>query len=214
MPPSAPTRHAVTAPPATAGRRGTAVAVGLSCSLLVAAVVAAGGWLAEPLPSPGVVLAPPRVEPPATAPWPAPGGPAPARPQAAAPRRAAGPAPAQPPPIAPQELSALHPVLAQHFLADVQVQRSPQGGADVLAVARGSLYARLGLRAGDRVYTLDSGANAGVDDESMVSLMQMSSLELSVVRAGHPLTLRLALNDDTGYAPPAQQQPEAPDGPH
>jgi hypothetical protein len=210
MAPSAPARPAPPTRPVPAGHRGAlAAALALAGA---AAMLAVGLWPPEPPVAPGVVLAP------------LPASPAPGMATAQgrnshgasptpAPHPGAGlPAPPMPaPPIAAHELSALHPVLAEHFLKDVRLQRSPHGGAEVLSVARGSLYARMGLRAGDRVYTLDSEANAGVDDHSMVSLMQMSTLELAVVRAGHPITLRLALNDDTEYAAPAKEKAHGPD---
>lgn len=210
MAPSAPARPATPSRPVPA-RRGGALAAGLA--LGAAAAVAVGLWLAEPPAASGVVLAP-WPPAPATALAPALGRDSHAAPPAPAPRPGAGlPAAASLPaaPVAAHELSATHPVLAGHFLKNVRVQRSPEGGAEVLSVARGSLYARLGLRAGDRVYTLDSEANAGVDDHTMVSLMQMSMLELAVVRAGHPLTLRLALNDDTEYPAPAKEKAHGPD---
>lgn len=210
MAPSAPARPAPPTRPVPAGRRG-ALAAALALGGAVA-VVAVGLWPTEPPVAPGVVLAP-LPTPPAMGVAPAQGRDNRGASPTPAPHPGAGlNAPRLPaPPITAQELSALHPVLAEHFLKDVQLKRSPQGGGEVLSVARGSLYARLGLRAGDRVYTLDSEANAGVDDHSMVSLMQMSTLELAVVRAGHPITLRLALNDDTEYAVPAKESAHGPD---
>ncbi|HSI49501.1 MAG TPA: hypothetical protein VLA61_14605 [Ideonella sp.] len=182
------------------------MALRTSCGLTAAALAAAAGaglaWLSggEAAPeAPRFVVAAPR---PVQA----------VAPQAAVPQKPARsetpPSPAAPRapqlgdmPIEPIRLSAVHPQTAAHFLRQVRVLPSERGGFEVQAVAPETLYARLGLRPGDRVYTLDTESNLDVDENSMISLMLVTTVELDVVRDGQPLRLRLALNEE-----------DAPDG--
>jgi hypothetical protein len=109
--------------------------------------------------------------------------------------------------IAPQQLSSLRPVTAEAFLRHVALKPHPRGGFEVQAVAPGSVYARLGLQPGDVVHSLDPPGAPVPDESSMVALMQVSAMELEVVRANQPLRLRLALNEESAadepYRPPA-----------
>jgi S1-C subfamily serine protease len=85
---------------------------------------------------------------------------------------------------------------ASVFLDEVQVRPSPRGGYVVEAVLPQSRYDRMGLRAGDVVYSLDTPAMAAVDEGSMVALMLQTEIELDVYRQGQPMRLRVALNTD------------------
>jgi len=168
--------------------------LGLTAAALVAAVAAGLAWLAgdDRAPeAPRFVVAAPRpvqamaVEPqrPARSETP----PSPAAPTAPQPDAL---------PIEPNRLSAVHPQTAAQFLRQVRVLPSERGGFEVQAVAPETVYARLGLRPGDRVYTLDTESNLDVDETSMISLMLVTTVELDVVRDGQPLRLRVALNED------------------
>ena len=52
------------------------------------------------------------------------------------------------------------------------------------------------MRPGDILHSLDTPATAGLDEGSMVALMQQTQIEMEVYRDGAPLTLRHALNTD------------------
>jgi len=165
---------------------------GLTAAAIAAAAASGLAWLAgdEAAPeAPRFVVAAPRPV------------------QAALPQKPARgetpPSPAAPPapqpvdlPIEPHRLSAVHPQTAAQFLRQVRVLPSERGGFEVKAVAPETVYARLGLLPGDRVYTLDTESNLDVDETSMISLMLVTTVELDVVRDGQPLRLRLALNED------------------
>lgn len=179
-------------------------------TLAIAAPVATWVWWAvgdaEPAPRPPAAVSPVSVgsqTPPAehdTAPGDA-QPPAPALPARAATLAAA--TPAQPGEIAernanvnPRELSATRLVAARAFLNEVHLQPSPQGGFVVAEVMPDSRYERLGLRPGDRIYSLDTPRMAAIDDTSMVALVQQSEIELDVYRDGSLLRLRYSYASD------------------
>ena len=99
--------------------------------------------------------------------------------------------------VNPRELSATRLVAARAFLNEVHLQPSPQGGFVVAEVMPDSRYERLGLRPGDRIYSLDTPKMATIDDTSMVALVQQSELELDVYRNGSLLRLRYSYATDS-----------------
>jgi len=119
-------------------------------------------------------------------------------------------APADEKPDAPavdaRQLTTARPQLAAAFLNEVQVHPDPRGGFVVDHVLPESRYDRLGLKAGDVVYSIDTPAMSAVDESSMVALMQQTQLELDVVRKGTQMRLAGALNVDPD---PPQAPPEA-----
>lgn len=110
------------------------------------------------------------------------------------------------PAVEPRQLTTARPQLAAAFLNEVQVHPDPRGGFVVDSVLPESRYDRLGLKAGDVVYSIDTPAMSAVDEGSMVALMQQTHLELDVVRNGTHLRLTAALNVDPE---PPQAPPEA-----
>lgn len=95
-----------------------------------------------------------------------------------------------------QMLTPSRPMAAQSFLRHVVLKADARGGYVVRHVAAGSAWARMGLQAGDRIYSLDTPAMAAVDESSMVALIQARVLELDIVRNGMPMRLSAALNED------------------
>ena len=113
------------------------------------------------------------------------------------------PIPPEAPAVEPRQLTTARPQMAAAFLAEVQVHPDPRGGFVVDSVLPESRYERLGLKAGDVVYSIDTPAMSAIDEGSMVALMQQTHLELDVVRHGTQMRLTAALNvDDEKQAPP------------
>jgi hypothetical protein len=81
-------------------------------------------------------------------------------------------------------LSFARPVTARTFLSEVLVTPTAQAGFVVAEVMPESRYERMGLRPGDVIYTLDTPGTPGVDESSMVALMQQTELQLEVYRNG------------------------------
>jgi len=118
------------------------------------------------------------------------------------PTASAPPAP-DAPVVEPRQLTTARPQLAAAFLAEVRVHPDPRGGFVVDSVLPESRYERLGLKAGDVVYSIDTPAMSAVDEGSMVALMQQTQLELDVYRNGTQMRLTAALNvEDEKQAPP------------
>ena len=115
----------------------------------------------------------------------------------------APPGGARGPRLRPRPVAHSRPRLAATFLAEVQVHAHPRGGFVVDAVLPGSRYERMGLLPGDVVFTVDTPASRTVDEQSMVTLMQQTELELDIYRHGTPMRLRVALNVDPPEALPA-----------
>lgn len=93
-------------------------------------------------------------------------------------------------------LTSRRPRLAEALLREVALQPGARGGFVVRHVQPGSPSARLGLRPGDLLYTLDTAANTAVDEQSMVALTQQTTIEVEVWREGQWVTLVLNLNHD------------------
>ena len=110
------------------------------------------------------------------------------------------------PAVEVRQLTTARPQLAAAFLDEVQVHADPRGGFVVDRVLPGGRYDRIGLKAGDVVYSIDTPAMTAVDEGSMVALMQQTHLELDVYRNGSPMRLTGALNVDPE---PEQAPPEA-----
>ena len=110
------------------------------------------------------------------------------------------------PAVEPRQLTTARPQLAAAFLNEVQVHPDPRGGFVVDRVLPEGRYDRMGLKAGDVVYSIDTPAMSAVDEGSMVALMQQTQLELDVYRNGSQMRLTGALNVD---AEPPQAPPEA-----
>jgi len=126
--------------------------------------------------------------------------------RSALPIASAAPADEQPeaPAVEARQLTTARPQLAAAFLNEVQVHPDPRGGFVVDRVLPEGRYDRMGLKAGDVVYSIDTPAMTAVDEGSMVALMQQTQLELDVVRKGTQMRLTGALNVDpeTPQAPP------------
>lgn len=193
-----------------AGRRPRAVhpaaLAGMAAFAITGALAALVLSLNEPPPAPAVRLLPP----------PAPIGvgdvAAEAAPAAVAGTVAQAPArPADSPPpapaVPPQLLSPGRPLAAAAFLEEVQLAPHPRGGFVVLAVLADSRPARMGLRPGDRLYSLDTPRMAAIDEQSMVALMLQTELELDIYRDGVPMRLALALNHDEADDDDARRSP-------
>ena len=106
------------------------------------------------------------------------------------PARAPAPWPGRNPGIAPQELSHGRRAVAQNFLREVTVVRDLRGGFVVQDVDAGSLYAAMGLRPGDRIFSVDTPATAGLDDASVDDAMKQQHVELQVYRSEGFVLLR------------------------
>lgn len=106
--------------------------------------------------------------------------------------------------IDPAMLTTARPMAAQAFLREVWISPDPRGGYVVRQVLADGVYDRMGLRTGDRLYSLDTPAMAGVDESSMVAVMQQAEIEMDVWRDGTPTRLHVALNEDS-HAPAAQE---------
>jgi hypothetical protein len=106
--------------------------------------------------------------------------------------------------IDPATLTTSRPMAAQAFLREVWISPDPRGGYVVRQVLADGVYDRMGLRAGDRLYSLDTPAMAAVDEGSMVAVMQQAEIEMDVWRDGTPTRLHVALNEDP-HAPAAQE---------
>ncbi len=111
-------------------------------------------------------------------------------------RAAPAPVATNAPLVLPQQLATSRVHLAESFLSDVRVVPASRGGFMVKAIARDSLWQRMGLQAGDVVFTLDNPAMAAIDENSMIALTQQTTLEMDVYRAGVLLHLLLQLNRD------------------
>jgi hypothetical protein len=83
-----------------------------------------------------------------------------------------------------RRLTLLRHQTARSFLSDVLLAPGAQSGFVVAEVQPESLYARMGLKPGDVVYTLDTPGTPEIDETSMVALMQRSELSLEVYRNG------------------------------
>lgn len=106
--------------------------------------------------------------------------------------------------IDPATLTSARPMAAAAFLREVWISPDPRGGYVVRQVLADGVYDRMGLRAGDRLYSLDTPAMASVDESSMVAVMQQAEIEMDVWRDGMPTRLHVALNEDL-HAPAAQE---------
>lgn len=109
------------------------------------------------------------------------------------PKAASDPSQARNPGIAPQELSYERLSTAQNFLRQVTVLRDPRGGFVVQDVDAGSIYAALGLRVGDRIFSVDTPATEGADDESIDDAMSQQHVELQIYRSEGFVLLKYAL---------------------
>jgi hypothetical protein len=121
---------------------------------------------------------------------------------AAAAHADAAPASEAAPAVEPERFGRERPLLARSFVREVGLRPAASGGGyEVLTVAEGSDFARLGLQAGDVVHTLDLGAVAPSAESPIVELTRAARLELNIVRAGQPLRLALALDADPKEGP-------------
>lgn len=109
------------------------------------------------------------------------------------PVKASAPQLIQSPGIAPQELTYRRLATAQNFLREVAVVRDPRGGFVVQNVDAGSLYAAMGLRAGDRVFSVDTSATSELDDDTLEGAMNQQHVELLVYRSEGFVLLRYEL---------------------
>ncbi len=98
--------------------------------------------------------------------------------------------------VSPRQLAVARVHLAESFLNEVRVVPASRGGFIVKAITHGSLWQRMGLQAGDVVFTLDNPAMAAINENSMIALTQQTTLEMDVYRAGVLLHLQLQLNRD------------------
>ncbi len=99
------------------------------------------------------------------------------------------------PDVDPQSLTLNRTVSAEEFLRDVRLARDPRGGYRVEEIEPGSVYERLGLRAGDVIYSIDTPANKNVDETSMEAAMNQRELQLEVYRDGSFELLRVRLDE-------------------
>ena len=167
------------------------------------AVVSAAAPAAAPAPAPAPAAAPAPAPAPAAVAAPA-AAPAPA--PAAAP--AAAPAPAPAPAPAAVTVAAAPPASPTLARTDVSAALSNFGklaasvhgefiadGARLDSVAPDSLFAKAGLHAGDVISTVDGQPLRSLDDAATLYARApgMKSVTLAVIRAGKPLTLRVAI---------------------
>lgn len=93
-------------------------------------------------------------------------------------------------------LTSTRPQLAEAFLAEAELRARPHGGWEVRDVDPGGVVARLGLRQGDILVTLDSAENASVDEGSMEAVIAQTTLVVDVLRGGRPVRLSADLTRD------------------
>jgi hypothetical protein len=86
--------------------------------------------------------------------------------------------------IDPHRLTLMRHQTARSFLSEVLLAQGSPSGFVVAEVLPESRYERMGLRPGDVIYTLDTPGTPGIDENSMVALMQQTELSLEVYRNG------------------------------
>ncbi|AKJ31866.1 PDZ domain-containing protein [Caldimonas brevitalea] len=100
--------------------------------------------------------------------------------------------------VEPEMLTVRRFLAAQEFLREVPLQPSGPGAYTVRSVPPNSVYARLGLRPGDVIHSLDTSHDTNVGDGSLDDVMQQTTMEMQVQRAGRAVTLRLRLDVEDG----------------
>ena len=103
-------------------------------------------------------------------------------PQPASPSAKRPPNPERNAGIDPQTLTSHRLQTAKMFLQEVAVRSDPRGGYLVTEVDPGSLYAEMGLKPGDRVFSIDTPATSDLDDKSPEEAMKQDHVELEVYR--------------------------------
>lgn len=179
--------------------------VALAIVAAAALGVAAAQWLATPAAPPAPTVragAPAAAHAAAAAPMPEP-MPMPARPADAPAPRPVPAAPARPPEapwhernpdIEPRMLTIHRLRTAEALLREVALRPNGRGGYVVMQVPADSPWARLGLREGDVLYSIDTEANALDDEDSLLAAMQRTRLEMQIYRQQQPLLLSLRLD--------------------
>ena len=79
------------------------------------------------------------------------------------------------------------------FLRQVTLKPDPRGGFIVQDVDKGSLYEQMGLKPGDRVFSIDTSDNADTDDNSLDEGMKQDHIEMQVYRDTGFVLLRAEL---------------------
>lgn len=187
-------------------------------SALAALVLASAAWAMWWLAGPPAASPPKKPDPhlPLAQVWPAMGSnqaaePPPPRPviaQVAAPTASVRDAPdtrERNADIAVAQLTTSRPLAADAFLQEVLLKAQPRGGFVVQEVEPGGIYDKMGLRRSDVIYSLDTPAMSEVDENSMISLMQQTQIEINIYRDGTLIALRRALNVDEEPAPAEQR---------
>lgn len=95
--------------------------------------------------------------------------------------------------INPRALTTNRVTTAAMFLRQVTLVPHPRGGYEVQAVDKGSLYEQMGLRPGDRVFSIDTTDNADIAEDSLDEGMHQTHVEMQVYRDGQFVTLGVEL---------------------
>jgi membrane-associated protease RseP (regulator of RpoE activity) len=197
-----PTVHVVEAPNATAVTAPPPTNVPTVSAAAPTTPTASTAPAAAPTPAAAPAAAPTPAAAPAAAPTP---NAAPAAAPTPAPTANATPAPTAAPAPAPVATPAPDPVLARadvnaalsnfgKLAASVKGELTPDG-AKLDTIAPDSLFAKVGLRAGDVIATVDGQPLHSLDDAASLyaRAATVKTLTLAVIRAGKPLTLRVTI---------------------